>query len=47
VPHHHAAGVAGQALGRSRGNARTVLEDRLAGLIRVCEDLGIDWTTTW
>jgi len=42
VPHHHPARVARQALGRSRGNARAVLEDRLAGLIRVRQDLGVD-----
>jgi hypothetical protein len=41
VSHHHTAGVARQALRRSRGNARAILEDRLAGLIRVREDLGI------
>ena len=31
VAHHHAAGVAGQAAGRFRGNVRTVLEDGLPG----------------
>jgi hypothetical protein len=35
VPHHHPAGVARQALGRSSWNARAVLDDGLAGLIRV------------
>ena len=42
VLHHHAARVARQALGRSRGNARAVLEDGLAWLIGACEDFGID-----
>ena len=35
VPHHHAARVAREALGRFRGNARTVLEDGLPGRVRV------------
>ena len=35
VPHHHAAGVARQAAGRFRGNARPALEDGLPGLVRV------------
>jgi len=35
VPHHHPAGVACQALRRSRWNARAVLEDGLALMIRV------------
>jgi hypothetical protein len=42
VPHHHPAGVAGQALGRSSWNAHPVLEDRLARLIGVRQHLGID-----
>ena len=42
MPHHHPARVARQALGRSSWNARAVLEDGLARLIRVREDLGID-----
>jgi len=42
MSHHHAARVARQARGRFYGNVRAVLEDRLAGLIGVCEDLGID-----
>jgi len=42
VSHHHPAGVARQALGRSSWNASAVLEDRLAGLIGVGEDLGTD-----
>src|SRR5205823_12461773 len=41
VSHHHPAGVARQALGRSSWNARAVLEDRLAGLIGVGEDFGV------
>jgi hypothetical protein len=35
VPHHHPARVARQAPRRFRGNARPVLEDGLAGLIRI------------
>ena len=35
MPHHYAARVARDALGRFRGNARTVFEDGLAGLIGV------------
>jgi hypothetical protein len=42
VPHHHAAGVARQALGRSSWNARAVLEDGLARRIGVRQDLGLD-----
>jgi hypothetical protein len=42
VPHHHPAGVARQAPRRFRGNVRPVLEDRLAGLIRVREHRSID-----
>jgi hypothetical protein len=42
VAHHHPAGVAGQALRRFRGNARPVLEDRLAWLLRIGQHLGID-----
>jgi hypothetical protein len=42
VSHHHPARVAGQAPGRFRGNARAVLEDGLARLLRVGEDGGID-----
>ena len=41
VSHHHPAGVARQTLGRSSWNACAVLEDRLAGLIGVGEDLGV------
>jgi len=41
VSHHHPARVARQTLGRSSWNARAVLEDRLAGLIGVGEDLGV------
>ena len=40
--HHHPARVAGQALGRFRGNVRAVLEDGLPGLIRICENRAID-----
>jgi hypothetical protein len=42
VPHHHPAGVARQALRRFRGNARAVLEDGLARLIRVRQYRGVD-----
>jgi hypothetical protein len=42
VPHHDPAGVARQALRRSSWNARAVLEDGLARLIRVRQDFGID-----
>ena len=35
VPHHHPARVARQTPRRFRGNVRSVLEDGLAGLIRV------------
>ncbi|MEK7444133.1 MAG: hypothetical protein AABZ70_04690 [candidate division NC10 bacterium] len=42
VAHHHPACVATQALGRFRGNARAVLEDRLARLIRIGQRLGVD-----
>ena len=42
VSHHDPAGIAGQTLGRSRGNARTVFKDRLAGLLGVREHLGVD-----
>jgi len=42
VAHHHPAGVARQAPRRFRGNVRPVLEDRLAGLLRVREHRGID-----
>ena len=42
VAHHHAAGVARQAAGRSRGNARAILKDALAGLIEIRQDLGVD-----
>jgi len=42
VAHHHLAGVARQAPGRFRGNARAVLHDRLTRLIRLGERLGVD-----
>jgi hypothetical protein len=45
-PHHHPRGVACQALRRFPGNARPVLDHRLAGLIRVGEHRRVDWTTT-
>ena len=42
MAHPHPAGVAGQALGRFRGNARAVLEDGLARLLRLGQRLGVD-----
>jgi hypothetical protein len=42
VLHDHAAGVAGQALGRSRGNAGAAFDDRLPGLLGVGEHGGVD-----
>jgi hypothetical protein len=42
LAHHHAARIAGETLGRLRGNAGAVFEDGLARVIGVCEDLGID-----
>ena len=42
VSHHHPPGVARQAPGRFRGNARAVLEDGLAGLIRIGQYRAID-----
>jgi hypothetical protein len=42
MAHHHPAGVAGQALGRFRGNVSTPFEDRLPRLLRIRQHLGID-----
>ena len=42
VSHHHPGRVTRQALGRFRGNVRTVLDDRLAWRIRVRQHRGID-----
>ena len=42
VPHHHAARVARQASGRFRGNVRAVLEDGLAGRLRIRQHRGLD-----
>jgi hypothetical protein len=42
VPHHHPARVARQTAGRFRGNVRAVLEDGLAGRVRVRQHRGID-----
>jgi len=42
VLHHHAARVARQALGRFRGNAHAVIENGLAGCIRVRQHRGVD-----
>ena len=40
--HHHAARVARQAARRFRGNVRPILEDGLAGLIRIGQGLRVD-----
>lgn len=42
VMHHHAARVARQSLGRFRGNANAGAQRRLAWLIRVRENGGVD-----
>jgi hypothetical protein len=42
VPHDHAAGIARQALGRSRGNVGALFKDRLAGLVGVGQHRGVD-----
>jgi hypothetical protein len=42
VPHHHATRVAGQALGRFRGNACAIFDDGLAGPIGILQDGGVD-----
>jgi len=42
VAHHHAAGIAGQALRRLRGNARALLEDRLPRLLGIRQHWGVD-----
>jgi hypothetical protein len=42
MTHRHAAGIACKALGRFRGNARAAFEDSLAGLIGICQHLGVD-----
>ncbi len=42
VLHHHPTRVARQALRRFRGNVGAVLEDRLAGLVGIREERGID-----
>src|SRR5687767_9007691 len=42
LSHHDAAGIAGEALGRFRGNARALFEDGLAGMVGVCEDGRVD-----
>jgi hypothetical protein len=42
VPHHHAAGIARQTLGRSRRNARAAFEHRLARCVGIGQHLGID-----
>jgi len=42
VAHHHPTRVARQALGRFRRNARAVLEQGLARLIRIGQHLGVD-----
>ncbi len=42
MPHHDTAGVAGQAPGRFRGNARTIFEDGLPRLVAIREHRGVD-----
>ena len=42
VLHHHAAGVAGQAPGRSRGNVLAALEHGLSGRLRVGQRRRVD-----
>jgi hypothetical protein len=42
MTHHHPAGVARQAPGRFRGNARAPFEDRLPRLIRIRQRRGVD-----
>ncbi len=42
VAHHHAARVARQASGRFDGNVRAVLEDGLAGRVRIGQHRGVD-----
>ena len=42
MAHNHLAGVARQAPGRFRGNARAVLEDGLARLLRLGQRRGVD-----
>jgi hypothetical protein len=41
VPHHHPARVTRQPLRRSRGNVRSILQQRLADLGRICQDRGV------
>ena len=47
VSYHDPASVAGQTLGRARGNARTVFEDRLARRSASARISASTWTTTW
>jgi hypothetical protein len=42
VVHHHPARVARQALGRFRGNAHAIFQDRLAGCLGVREHRRVD-----
>ena len=42
VAHHHPTGVAREAPGRFRGNARAALEDGLPRLLRISQDWGVD-----
>ena len=41
VPHHHPACVAGQPLGRFRGNVAPFVQHGLAGLLRIRQDRGV------
>src|SRR5262245_41091735 len=42
MAHDHPTGVTGQALGRSRGNARALFEDGLAGRLGIGEHGSVD-----
>jgi len=42
VPHYYAVGVTGESLRRFSWNVRTILDDRLAGLIGVVQHRGMD-----
>jgi len=42
LSHHYAARIACQTPGRFRGDVRTVLQNRLAGRVRIRHDRGID-----
>ena len=42
MPHDHASRIAGQPLGRFRGNACAAVYDRLSGRVRVLQDARVD-----